>query len=190
MAVKSRLLSGKKIDPDPICESTSLVELIDQTFLAYNAGRLREACHLFTRKMLEPDTTVGLSLTGALTPAGLGISALIPLIERGFVDWMVSTGANLYHDAHFGIGLEMRQGTPQVDDVLLRKEGVVRIYDIFFDYEVLLSTDAFFYQMITSPEFQREMSTAEFHHLAGRYIHEREKVLRSEERRVGKECRL
>jgi deoxyhypusine synthase len=155
----------------------SVVGLIDHTFLSYNAGRLREAAQLFSRKMLEPDVTIGLSLTGALTPAGLGISCLIPLIQNGFIDWIVSTGANLYHDTHFGIGLSMHQGSPHVSDVTLRDEGVVRIYDIFFDYEVLLETDAFFYQTITAPEFQKPMSTAEFHYLMGRYVREREQVL-------------
>ena len=121
-----------------------VADLIDGTFLAYNAARLREACQLFAEKMLEPDVTVGLTLTGALTPAGLGMAALIPLIEAGFVDWIISTGANLYHDTHFGLGLAMHRGNAQESDVVLREEGVVRIYDIFFDYDVLLSTDAFF----------------------------------------------
>jgi len=177
MKSKSQFLQGSKIDPRPLHAATSVVDLVDQTFLAYNAARLREACHLFTRKMLEEEVTVGVSLTGALTPAGLGISSLIPLIEHGFIDWMVSTGANLYHDTHFGLGLDLHRGTPQINDVILREEGVIRIYDIFFDYEVLLSTDAFFRQILTAPEFQREMSTAEFHYLAGRYVHEREKAL-------------
>lgn len=177
MTSKSRFLQGKKIDPKPIQPSLSIVDLVDQTFLAYNAARLREACHLFTQKMLEENVTVAVSLTGALTPAGLGISALIPLIENGFIDWIVSTGANLYHDIHFGIGLDLYQGTHQISDVVLRQEGIIRIYDIFFDYEVLLSTDAFFCQIITAPEFQREMGTAEFHYLVGRYVYEREKAL-------------
>jgi deoxyhypusine synthase len=99
------------------------------------------------------------------------------LIETGFVDWIITTGANLYHDAHFGLGLEMRQGSHQVSDVTLREEGVVRIYDIFFDYEVLLSTDAFFREIIRAEEFQREMSTAEFHYLCGKYVAERERAL-------------
>jgi deoxyhypusine synthase len=129
---------------------------------------------LFTRKMLEPQVTVGVSITGALTPAGLGTSALIPLIKAGFIDWIISTGANLYHDTHFGIGLAMHQGNAQTSDIVLRAEEVVRIYDIFFDYSVLLDTDAFFRQMITGKEFQKTMSTAEFHYLAGRYVHERE----------------
>src|SRR5215218_6698196 len=174
---KSKFLRGKRIDPAPIEKDVSVADLIDEAFLAYNAARLREACQLFTRKMLEPEVTVGLSLTGALTPAGLGISALIPLIEAGFVDWIISTGANLYHDTHFGIGLEMHRGTPHVSDTVLREEGVVRIYDIFFEYGVLLSTDAFFRELITAEELQREMSTAEFHYLCGKYVAERERVL-------------
>jgi len=177
MAAKGELFKGKPIEPNPIAPSTSLVDLIDTTFLAYNAARLREACQLFTQKMLEPDVTVGLSVAGALTPAGLGMSAIIPLIEAGFVDWIVSTGANLYHDTHFAMGLKMHRGTSQVSDLELRAKGIVRIYDIFFDYEVLLSTDKFYRELIRAPEFQRTMSTAEFHHLAGKYVEERQRVL-------------
>src|ERR671925_1386846 len=174
---KSKYLSGRRIDPRPITGDVALADLVDETFLAYNAARLREACQLFTQKMLEPDVTVGMTLTGALTPAGLGMAALIPLIESGFVDWIISTGANLYHDTHFGLGLAMHRGNAQESDVVLREEGVVRIYDIFFDYDVLLSTDAFFRAIITSPEFQRPMSSAEFHHLCGKYVCERENRL-------------
>jgi deoxyhypusine synthase len=174
---KSRYLSGAKIAPEPVRRDMSAADLIDSAFLAYNGGRLRDGCRLFTERMLEDDVTVGITLTGALTPAGLGMSALIPLIEAGFVDWIISTGANLYHDAHFGLGLDMRQGNPHVSDVALREEEVVRIYDIFFDYSVLLDTDAFFRRIIRGDEFQRTMSTAEFHWLCGRYIAERQKAL-------------
>jgi deoxyhypusine synthase len=174
---KSKFLAGRKIDPAPITRQTTINQLVDESFLAYNAARLREACQLFTQKMLEPQVTIGLSITGALTPAGLGTSALIPLIKAGFIDWIISTGANLYHDTHFGIGLAMHQGNAQISDIVLRAEEVVRIYDIFFDYSVLLDTDAFFRQMITGKEFQKTMSTAEFHYLAGRYVHERERKL-------------
>lgn len=174
---RSKFLSGKRIDPAPITPQTTLTDLVDESFLAYNAARLREACQLFTQKMLEPEVTVGLSITGALTPAGLGISALIPLIKVGFIDWIISTGANLYHDTHFGIGLAMHQGNAQTSDIVLRDEEVVRIYDIFFDYSVLLDTDAFFRKIIDAKEFQRPMSTAEFHYLCGRYVHERERKL-------------
>ncbi|MFP5263472.1 MAG: homospermidine biosynthesis protein [Blastocatellia bacterium] len=177
MANKHRFLGGTSISPRPVTGEMSVADLVDTSFLAYNAARLREACQLFAEKMLEEDVTIGMSLTGALTPAGLGMSAIIPLIENGFVDWIVSTGANIYHDTHFGIGLSMHRGNPQTSDVVLREEGVVRIYDIFFEYDVLLSTDEFYRKMIEGEEFQREMSTAEFHHLAGKYVAERERLL-------------
>jgi len=174
---KSRFLGGKRIDPTPISKKTNLADLIDESFMAYNAARIREACQLFSKKMLEDDVTVGVTLTGALTPAGLGISALIPLIKAGFIDWIISTGANLYHDTHFGIGLSLHQGDAKLDDRILREEEVVRIYDIFFDYTVLLDTDSFFRRLIEHDEFQKTMSSAEFHYLCGKYVREREKKL-------------
>src|SRR5687768_8890456 len=174
---QSKYLSGKRIDPARINAGMTVSQLVDGTFQAYNAARLREACLLLTKKMLDDDVTVGLTMTGALTPAGLGMAAVIPLIEAGFVDWIISTGANLYHDTHFGLGLKMHRGNTQISDIVLREEGVVRIYDVFFDYDVLLSTDAFFRQIIQGKEFQRPMSSAEFHYLCGKYVNERERVL-------------
>ena len=188
MTQKSRYLSRPKIDPLPISRGITVTDLVDRTLLAYNGARLREACQLFARKMLEDDVVVGVSLTGALTPAGLGISALIPLVEAGFIDWIVSTGANLYHDTHFGLGMSMHQGSPKVDDVELAEEGVVRIYDIFFDYEVLLQTDAFYREVVAAPEFQKRMSTAEFHYRLGAYVKERERVLGQKNRSLVSVC--
>ena len=177
MAKKSRYLQGQSIEPPAIHGDMSLVDLIDKTFNAYKAARFREACQLFTERILQDDVTVGMSLSGAMTPAGLGMAAIIPLMRAGYIDWIVSTGANLYHDTHFGIGLQMRRGLANLDDRVLREEGVVRIFDIFFEYDVLLKTDSFFREIIGGPEFQKTMSTAEFHHLAGRYVLERSRVL-------------
>lgn len=177
MAQSSHFLHGKNIDPPPIGPDMPLVDLIDQTFNAYNAARFREACHLFTDRMLADDVVVGVSLSGAMTPAGLGIAAVVPLIQAGFIDWIVSTGANLYHDMHFGMGLEMRRGSPHLDDRELRREGVVRIYDILFDYDVLVETDNFVKQVVADGEFNRTMSSAEFHYRLGRYVLERERLL-------------
>jgi len=175
---RSRYLSGRRIRPRPVTGGVSAADLVEKTFSAYNAARLREACALFVERILEPDVTVGLSVTGALTPAGLGLSCLNPLLRAGFVDWVVSTGANLYHDVHHALDMPIHEGRPTFDDVALRDEGVIRIYDIVFPYEVLLDTDAFFRQILKLPEFQRPMSTAEFHWRAGG-------VLRSAMRRLG-----
>ena len=177
-------LRGTRIAPPAITGRETAADLVDSVFLAFNAGRLREACQLFANRMLEPEVTVGMSLTGAMTPAGLGMSTLIPLMENGFVDWIISTGANLYHDAHFALGLALHQGTPFANDVELRAQGVVRIYDIFFDYSVLLSTDAFIREVSAREEFQRPMSSAEYHYLLGGYLLEREKTLGAARRSV------
>ena len=174
---ESRLLKGRRILPKPVQPGVTVKDLVDDAMCAYNGARLREACRLFSQKMLEKDVVVGVSIAGALTPAGLGMSCLIPLVEAGFIDWVVSTGANLYHDTHFGIGRDLIQGSATMSDTMLRDQGVVRIYDIFFDYTVLLDTDAFFRKAMDAPEFQRTMSTAEFHHRMGRFIAEREKII-------------
>ncbi len=177
-------LRGRRINPAAITGRETAADLIDNAFLAYNAGRLREGCQLFTERMLAPESTVAMSITGAMTPAGLGMSSLIPLMESGFVDWIISTGANLYHDAHFALGLALHQGRHDADDVELREKGVVRIYDIFFDYDVLLSTDAFVREVSARPEFQRAMSSAEYHYLLGGYLRGREAALGLSKRSV------
>ncbi|MBM3833894.1 MAG: deoxyhypusine synthase [Verrucomicrobia bacterium] len=167
-----------RLNPFGIGKKISAADLIDQAFLAYNGGRVREAAKLLTEKMLPNDGFIGVSLTGALTPAGLGKSCLIPLMKAGFVDWIVSTGANLYHDLHYGLDMELYAGSPFLNDVELHRDGVIRIYDVLFDYHVLLDTDAFVREVISGPEFQRPMGTDEFHYLLGRYVAERGKKLR------------
>ncbi len=177
MEKKREWLAGERIAPAPIGKGSRVSELVDGAFLAYNAGKLKTAARLFSEKMLADDCRVGLSLSGALTPAGLGRSVLIPLIRNGFVDWVVSTGANLYHDVHFGLGLAMHRGSHELDDRVLREDGVVRIYDVLFDYEVLLRTDAYLREVMQAREFQGEMSTAELHNHLGRFLAAREDEL-------------
>lgn len=174
---KQQYLRGKRILPQPISGKESLPDLIDASFLAYNAGRLAEGCRLFTEKMLANDSvTVGMSLAGALTPAGLGSAAVIPLIKAGMVDWIVATGANLYHDMHHAMNLPLWRGSPFVRDPELRKYGVVRIYDILLDYDdVLMRTDDILRQILIQKEFQKEMGTAELHYLIGKYCAEFER---------------
>jgi len=172
----SKLLS-RKITPTPIPAAISVVDLIDGYFTAYNSARLREACHLLSREVMQEGVTVGMSLSGAMTPAGFGTSVLAPLMQHGFIDWIISTGANLYHDMHYGLGLDLYASNPFVDDVKLRDEGRIRIYDIIFDYDVLLGTDAFIRKIIQAEPFQKRMGTAEFHYLLGKYVHEVERKL-------------
>jgi deoxyhypusine synthase len=167
-------ISRERIDPSAVGVGATAADLIDSAFLSYNGGRLREGCQLFVKKMLADNGTIGLALSGALTPAGLGMSCLVPLVEAGFVDWIVSTGANLYHDTHYALGMDLYQAGPNLPDLELRENQVIRIYDIVFDYENLLGTDKFFRTLCRGEAFQQTFGTAEFHNLVGKYINERE----------------
>src|SRR5438045_9455091 len=90
---KKQYMSGKRIMPKNLTGRERLEYVIDEVFLAYNSGRLKEACQLFADKMLQADVTIGMSISGALTRAGLGCFSLIPLIIAGLCYWLVSKGA-------------------------------------------------------------------------------------------------
>ncbi len=162
----------RRIRPAPLDKGSSeVVALVDTYFNAYNAARLREACHTLAH-MIDQGATIGVSISGALTPAGLS-SVLVPLIERGYIDYLSSTGANLYHDLHFDLDLPLYRGGPEVvtgaHDVRLRKEGIIRVYDVLFPAEVLYKTDEWVYRVLMSPEFRVKMSGSELHHRLGKY---------------------
>src|SRR5262249_59316533 len=128
---------------------------------------------LVTHKMLERDAPIGMSLSGALPPAGLGCSSIVPLIEAGFVDWIVSTGAILYHDMHFALNYPVRQGDFRMDDTELRDNDIVRVYDVLIGYsDCLMATDEILREILIQPEFQKEIGTAELHYLLGKYCAE------------------
>ncbi|MFH0992669.1 MAG: deoxyhypusine synthase [bacterium] len=172
---KDKYLSGKRVLPKPITKKSTIASVIDNLD-AYNGGRLRAACQLMRDHYSKKDVTIGLSIAGALTPAGLGPSTIIPLMNHGFVDWFVATGANMYHDLHFAFNMPMFRGSHNVDDADLRDKGVTRIYDILFDYEdVLMATDRILRKIMLRPEFQKEMGTREFYHHLGKVVNDIER---------------
>jgi deoxyhypusine synthase len=173
---RDKYLSGKRIMPRGITGKEKFPDLMDDCFLAYNSARLREICRLYTERMLEPDVTLGMSLSGALTPAGIGCSCIVPLIKAGFVDWIVSTGAILYHDLHFALNYPVHVGSHLMNDTDLRTNDIVRVYDILMGYsDCLMATDEILRSILVQPEFQKEMGTAELHYLIGRYCAEFER---------------
>ena len=164
---QSEYLSGAQIIPRRVYPHMTVAELIDQQFQAYNSARLNEAARLYAEEMLaaENDVTIGLTMAGALTPAGLG-GCLITLMENGFVDFIISTGANLYHDMHYALAMSLHRGDFRLDDTRLQEEGIIRIYDILFEDKVLLDTDAFVRECLKSLP-NRPISTSELHHHLG-----------------------
>ena len=172
LKVLAMLHEKRRLQPPPLeTASDDIARFIETYFNAYNAARLRESCQLFAR-MIDAGATVGLSISGALTPAGLS-SVLTPLMRKGFIDYISSTGANLYHDLHFDLGLPLYRGTADVAtgavDVQLRKDGIIRVYDVLFPADVLYKTDEWVYRVMMAPEFHKRMGTAELHHKIGKY---------------------
>jgi deoxyhypusine synthase len=167
---KSRqsFLTGKPIKYYRPKGSQEIRHLIDEGFQAFNAGRLSEASQIFAEKMLDPanDTTIGLTVAGALTPAGLG-GCLIEMMTRGLVDFIISTGANLYHDLHYALNFTLHRGSPFLDDVQLYEDGVIRIYDVLFPATVLLETDAYIRDFIERSGLNEPVATSEFHYRLG-----------------------
>jgi deoxyhypusine synthase len=165
---KGHFLSGKPIKYYRPGGSADIRALIDDGFQAFNAARLAEACHIFADRMLDPanDTTIGLTIAGALTPAGLG-GCVIELMERALVDFVISTGANLYHDLHYALNFTLRRGSPFLDDRELFKEGVIRIYDVLFPASVLLETDQYVRDFLTRSGLDGPIATSELHYRLG-----------------------
>ena len=171
----AQYLTGKPITYYRPQGSPEVRALVDEGFQAFNAARLSEACRIFTDKMLAPDndTTIGLTIAGALTPAGLG-GCVVEMMERGLVDFVVSTGANLYHDLHYALNFTLRRGSPFVNDVELYEQGVIRIYDVLFPATVLLETDAYIRDFLTRCELNEPVSTSELHWRLGRDLLEQQ----------------
>jgi deoxyhypusine synthase len=171
---RQQFLSGKPIRYYRPTGSQDIRRLIDEGFQAFNAGRLSEACEIFAEKMLAPehDTTIGLTIAGAMTPAGLG-GCVIELMERGLVDFVIATGANFYHDLHYALNFTLRRGSPFVDDRELYEDGVIRIYDVLFPAEYLLKTDQYIREFLVRSGLNEPISTSEFHFRLGLDLLER-----------------
>ena len=171
MQKKRRFLQKTRIYPKvPSSSNTSITDLVTYYSKsgAYNGGRLAEACAIY-EKMIRDDATICLTLSGALTPTGLG-GFINQLIKNGLVDFIISTGANLYHDLHFALDLPVHQGDFRVDDTELLKEKVVRIYDIFLPEETLLKTDEFVQEVGKDFPSKEAASTSCFHHFLGEAV--------------------
>ncbi|UCD36355.1 MAG: deoxyhypusine synthase [Nitrospiraceae bacterium] len=158
--------------PQPLSRGMTVDQVIDSALFSFNAGTFRKACELFAGHIVKDNVRIGVSLSGALVPAGIGRSCLIPMIKAGIIDWMVSTGANLYHDLHYALGYEFCKGYASADDGELREKGIIRIYDIFMKYEALLDTDNFIRETLRRERrhLPDPCSSADIHAVLGREI--------------------
>ncbi len=174
--VPAALASARVVAPQPIRGDESPAELLASAFPAFVGRQVRTAFELMHRA-IDTDHRVFLTMSGAMTPAGLHRSCIVPMVQRGLIDVLTTTGANLYHDAHRVIGHAIHEIAPDAGDAHLRQERIIRIYDLGFTEETLLDTDRLFARIIRKPEMQRAMTTPELHYELGRHLHEIEKEL-------------
>lgn len=165
---ENKYLKGKTIEPLRLEGNEKVADFIKNVYgnSGYNARRLGEACNIFSR-MINDNATICLTLAGAMTPIGMS-GPIIEMMRLGFIDFMISTGANLYHDMHRPYDMLMVQGEVNVDDKELNKCGIARIYDIFIqDSETLFPTDKCILNAIESLQLKDPISTAQLHKVIG-----------------------
>jgi deoxyhypusine synthase len=159
-----------KLDPKMTIED--LVEVFSRS--GFNGRQLGEAAKLYA-KMIKENATICLTVSGAMTPVGFG-GIIKSLIERGFVDWIITTGANVYHEDHFAWGLPVKQGHYDVDDMKLYENEIVRIRDVYIKfYETLEAQDQIIQKMFGSDFPDKPFTTAEFCNLMGKLSKEKSK---------------
>jgi deoxyhypusine synthase len=175
-ALRREFSRARDVTPRAITGKERPHDILIQRFPAY-VGRQERTAYELMRRSVEQGHAIFLTFSGAMTPAGLHQSCLIPLIERGLVNCITTTGANLYHDAHRIIGHRIREIDPSAGDLQYRLARIIRIYDLGFWEETLLETDKLFSALLRGPEFQKKMTTPELHHLLGARIAQVESAL-------------
>lgn len=176
MTIEEAFEKAREVRPSGITGKERPEDLFESAFPAFVGRQLRTAWKLM-RHSVQTDHAVFLTMSGAMTPAGLHRSCLVPMVQRGLVDVITTTGANLYHDAHRVIGHRIREIAPDAGDTVLREARIIRIYDLAFSEETLLDTDVLFARFLMQPDFQRTMTTAEMHYLLGKHLYALEQEL-------------
>ena len=166
---------GKDIPHIKLDEKMTIEDLINVfSSSGFNGRQLGDAAKLYA-KMIKENATICLTVSGALTPVGFG-GIIKTLIERGFVDWIITTGANVYHEDHFAWGLPIKQGSFNVDDMKLYENEIVRIRDIYIKfYETLEAEDQVIQKMFGIDFPDKPFTTAEFCNLMGKMSKENSK---------------
>lgn len=160
---------GPQVRGEPITGKETTQELLRKSFKAF-VGRELATAYEIIRRMITEDHTIVMAVSGAMTPADLGTTCIIPLIKAGLIDILTTTGANIYHDLQRAIQGGFYAIDPNAGDVSLRQSGWTRVYDIVFPWEDLNRTDKLVQDLLMQKPFQRRMTTTQFHDLLGKYM--------------------
>src|SRR5207247_360265 len=131
-------------------------------------GRNLATAHRIWQKMLQDDVTIFLGMAGALSAGGLRM-AVAHLILNRYVDVLVSTGANLYHDLHETRGQHHYVGSAHADDAALAEDRIDRVYDTYASEEEFIANDNWIASFAATLE-RRPYTSREFLFLLGGHL--------------------
>src|SRR5436189_6119374 len=167
MKKKSRFLQTP-IEPFMVERVLTAEALVGRMERISFQGRNLATAHRIWQKMLQDDVTIFLGMAGALSAGGLRL-IVAHLIRERYVDCLVSTGANLYHDLHETRGQRHYVGSPHADDAALAEERIDRVYDTYASEEEFISNDIWIAELATTLE-TRTYTTRDFLHLIGGHL--------------------
>lgn len=161
--------------PIEVSESDTVASLLKKMGSIGFQGRSLSSAATVWQKMLAEGAFIIMGLAGAMVPAGMR-RLLAFLIERRYIDCLVSTGANLLHDIHESLGFGHYLGSPEADDLELRKEKIDRIYDVFASDLDFVETDKYINAFTRTLSLSRAYSTREYFYLLGQHLAEESKA--------------
>src|ERR1700704_1457694 len=167
MKKKSRFLQTP-IEPFAVAPGLTADQVLARMERISFQGRNLATAHRIWQKMLQDDVTIFLGMAGALSAGGLRL-IVAHLITHRYVDCLVSTGANLYHDLHETRGQSHYIGSPHADDAALADEQIDRVYDTYASEEEFVGNDNWIADF-TATLGNRPYTTREFLYLLGRHL--------------------
>ncbi|HXI27968.1 MAG TPA: deoxyhypusine synthase family protein [Vicinamibacterales bacterium] len=167
MKKKSRFLQTP-IEPFAVEAGLTAEQVLARMERISFQGRNLATAHRIWQRMLQDDVTIFLGMAGALSAGGLRLIVAHLILNR-YVDCLVSTGANLYHDLHETRGQHHYIGSPQADDAALADERIDRVYDTYASEEEFISNDNWIAEFARTLE-TRAYTTREFLHLLGGHL--------------------
>jgi deoxyhypusine synthase len=167
MKTKSRFLRAP-VEPFAVQPGASADDVVARMERISFQGRNLATARRIWEKMLGDECTIFLGMAGALSAGGLRL-IVAHLIANRFVDCLVSTGANLYHDLHEARGRRHYQGSPREDDAALQAEHIDRVYDTYASEDEFVDNDEWIAAFALTLE-RRPYTSREFFYKLGEYL--------------------
>ncbi len=152
----------KEVNQLKITNETDIIDLIySLKNSGFNAKRLALACEIYNDMVNDKDCVKFFGLAGALVPAGMQ-RILHDFIMEGFIDILVTTGANLTHDLAEALGYHHLQGdhisANEFNDSELHEAKLNRIYDVIMPNKVYEGIEDFI-SILNVPDYEMPVSS-------------------------------